>query len=304
MTDAWSDEDLELEREAFDVARSGFDLLRAAALLPRVEGRSPRVELVEEAVASWARDVREEVERRSSWQGPLHALVSVLFVRGRLRGDGDEYDAPRNSFLDDVVERRRGLPISLSLLVVETARRAGLVACGLALPRHFMAGLMLRRPEAARQLEGVMSQSPAVSTEDAAELAGANLFFLDAFHAQVLPPEDVAQRVGLPVEELVEYVTPAPPETILLRMLTNLRTSYLRRQEAAACARVVSRMLLLKPRDAALWLERAHLRHALLEHEGALADAQLGLQLARDPEEREAAARILEKLSRTSGWVH
>jgi regulator of sirC expression with transglutaminase-like and TPR domain len=283
------DDDLALERVAFDTSRPEFDLLRAAALLPRIEGRAPHVEDVVDAVESWAAEVRADASRRTSWQGPLHALVTVLFARVRLRGDEEDYDAPRNSFLDDVVARRRGLPISLSLLVVETARRAGLVACGLALPRHFMAGLMLqRRP----------SRGPLESAE------GSDLFFLDPFHAQVLPPEDVAQRVGLPLDELAEHLSPAPPEVILLRMLTNLRGSYLRRQDATSCLRTVSRLLLLKPRDGALHLERAHLRYGLGDASGALLDAQHGLQLARDPDEKEAAERILDKLSKTVGYVH
>jgi regulator of sirC expression with transglutaminase-like and TPR domain len=290
------DESLELERVAFDSSRPDFDLLSAAALLPRVEGREPHVERVVAEVDGWAEEVRQEAARRTSWQGPLHALVTVLFSRVRLRGDAEEYDAPRNSFLEDVVARRRGLPISLSLLVVETARRAGLLACGLALPRHFMAGVMLQRGGGASG-----GPDPLGSAEGP---DGADLYFLDAFHAQVLPPEDVAQRVGLPLDELAEHLSPAPPEVILLRMLTNLRASYLRRQDAPCCLRVVSRLLLLKPRDGALHLERAHLKSALGDLDGALMDAQAGLKLARDPEEKDAAERILERLSQTAGWVH
>lgn len=291
------DDDIDLERAAFDTTLPTFDLLRAAALLPRVEGRSPRVDDVLAQVEVWADEVRTENARRTSWQGPLHALVTVLFSRGRLRGDEEEYDAPRNSFLDDVVERRRGLPISLSLLVVETARRAGLTACGLALPRHFMAGLML-----VRRLPG---EVPAPGDAPPHDHNGpADLFFLDPFHAQVLPPEDVAARVGIPLDELAEHLAPAPPEVVLLRMLTNLRGSYLRRQDPTACLRVLSRLLLLKPRDGALHLERAHLRALLGDHETALIDAQTGLRLARDPEERDAAERILARLSETTGWVH
>jgi regulator of sirC expression with transglutaminase-like and TPR domain len=171
--------------------------------------------------------------------------------------------------------------------VVETARRAGLTACGLALPRHFMSGLMLHR-------------SPgSAATDD-----GADLFFIDAFNAQVLAAEEVAQKTGLPLEELAEHLTPAQPDAVLCRMLTNLRGSYLARQDPVCCMRVLSRLLLLKPREAALHLERAHLKSAVGDATGALVDAENGLRLARDPDEKEAAERILEKLTRISGWVH
>lgn len=279
------DDGLDRERIAFDHTREGFDLLRAASLLPRVEGREPDVDTVIHTVDGWAASVKDELKSRTSWQGPLHALVDVLFARHRLRGNSEDYDDPKNSFLDDVVGRKRGLPITLSLLVVETARRAGLTACGLSLPKHFMAGLMLKR-------DGVEGAD------------GADLFFIDAFHAQVLPPEDVANRVGLPLDELAEHLTPAPPEVILARMLTNLRGSYLRRQDAHCCLRVLSRLLLLKPREAALHLERAHLRSAAGDAAGALVDAENGLKLAKDPDEKDAAERILEKLTRATGWVH
>jgi regulator of sirC expression with transglutaminase-like and TPR domain len=281
-------DDLDLERAAFDATRDGFDLLRAACLLARIEGRVPDVNAVVSAVDGWAAEVRDEVARRSTRQGPLHGLVTVLFARVRLRGDEEEYDAPRNSFLEDVVVRRRGLPISLCLLVVETARRAGLVACGLALPRHFMAGLVLRRTE------GDHDGAP----------DGADLFFVDAFHGAVLSPEDVAARAGVPVEELAEHLAPAAPDVILARMLTNLRGSYLRRQDSAACARVLSRLLLLRPRDATLHLERAQLRRALGDDRGAVADAENAVMLARDPDEKDIAERVLEGLMRGAGWVH
>lgn len=280
-------DDLDLERTAFDTSRQGFDLLRAACLLPRVEGRVPAIDTVEDTVDAWAEELKHELAHERSWQGPLHSLVSVLFTRHGLRGDDEDYDAPRNSFLEQVVARRCGLPISLSLLVVETARRAGLLACGLALPKHFMAGLMLRRPEA-----------------DPERSDSGDLFFIDAFHGQVLAAKDVAARAGLPLEELAEHLAPAAPELILTRMLTNLRSSYLRRQDVPSCARVLSRLLLLKPREAALHLERAQLRHAQGDEQGALHDAENGRKLARDPEETDIAERILERLMKGAPWVH
>ena len=279
------DDDLSLERAAFDTERAEFDLLRAAALLPRVEGRTPDVEAVVFQVERWAAEVKEDAARRTSRQGPLEAIMNVLFAGAQLRGDNEEYDAPRNSFLEDVIVRRRGLPISLSLLVTETARRAGFVACGLALPRHFMAGLML--------------ESHGAATDD----AGGDLFFIDAFHATVLTLDAVAQRASVSVPELGEHLGPASPEAVLVRMLTNLRASYLRRQEPVPCLRVISRLLLLRPREAALHLERAHLLFGLGDAPTALSAAETGLKLARDPDEREAAEKVFERMTANVGWI-
>ncbi|MEA2219004.1 MAG: hypothetical protein QOJ35_1630 [Solirubrobacteraceae bacterium] len=75
--------------------------------------------------------------------GPLagiDALREVLGVRYGFRGDGESYDHPLNSMLDVVLERRRGLPIALSVVYVGAARRAGIALHGVGLPGHYVVG--------------------------------------------------------------------------------------------------------------------------------------------------------------------
>jgi regulator of sirC expression with transglutaminase-like and TPR domain len=256
-----------VEARAFDDASEDFDLLRAAALLARVEGRDADVAGVVAAVEGWAAQVAERVRHA----GPLVALHDVLFATAGLRGDVGEYDAPRNSFLDDVVRRRRGLPIALSVLVIEVARRAGVRAWGLALPSHFCC---------------------AVFVDDE------RFAVVDAFEGgRLLPPAEIARRVGLPESELPELLQPAPPTLILRRMLTNLRGSYLRRGQHEPLCRVVSRLLLLTGRDPALLLERAELRRLLLDDDGARADAAAARAAApRDDDVARAVAHLLQEL--------
>jgi hypothetical protein len=132
-------DNLEIERRAFDPEREGFSLVRAAALLPRVEGRGVDVAAVDQSIDGYARQDAERVERA----GAVEALFDGLFATAGFRGPEVDYDAPTHSFLDDVLARKRGLPIALSLIVVETATRAGLQAWGLALPGHFLAGVFV-----------------------------------------------------------------------------------------------------------------------------------------------------------------
>jgi regulator of sirC expression with transglutaminase-like and TPR domain len=68
----------------------------------------------------------------------LDGLVDHLFHRLGFTGDDDDYYDPRNSFLDDVMERRRGLPITLSLLTMEVGRRIGVPLWGVGMPGHFL----------------------------------------------------------------------------------------------------------------------------------------------------------------------
>jgi regulator of sirC expression with transglutaminase-like and TPR domain len=259
--------DVAREARAFDDDGEDFDLLRAAALLPRVEGREPDVAGVVAAVEVWAAQVAERVHHA----GPVVALHDVLFATAGLRGDVGEYDAPMNSFLDDVVRRRRGLPIALSVLVVEVARRAGLRAWGLALPSHFCCAVFV----------------------DAERFA-----VVDAFEGgRLLAPAAIARRVGLPESELPELLQPAPPALILRRMLTNLRGSYLRRQQHEPLCRVLSRLLLLTGRDPALLLERAEVRRLLLDDDGARADAAAARTAApNDTDVVRAANHVLKEL--------
>src|SRR4051812_34511713 len=72
--------------------------------------------------------------------GAVAELVEVLAVRHGFTGDRETYDDPSNSMLDLVLERRQGLPILLSVLYVEVARRAGIALAGFGLPGHFVCG--------------------------------------------------------------------------------------------------------------------------------------------------------------------
>lgn len=260
-------DDVEIERRAFDVEDEDFSLWRAACLLPRVDGREPRD--VEGDVARWAEQVRERVRHA----GPVVSMHDVVFATAGFAGDTAEYDHPQNSFIDDVVRRRRGLPIALSLVVMEIAERAGLKAWGLALPGHFLAAVFVDKERFA---------------------------VVDAFSGgKLLPLEEVARRVGLPTSEMGELLQPASPAVILLRMLTNLRGSYLRRKDHEPLCRVLTRMLLLRRRDPQLLLERAEVRRLLLDDDGARADAEAAAAAAPDDDDVvRAADHVVDSIER------
>ncbi len=85
----------------------------------------------------------EVVAVRATLDGPhagIDALREVLAIRHGFTGDVKRYDHPYNSMLDLVLERRRGLPILLSVLYVAVARRAGIRLCGVGLPGHSVVG--------------------------------------------------------------------------------------------------------------------------------------------------------------------
>src|SRR5207245_8604754 len=130
----------------------------------------------------------------------LPGLRTYLFDDLGFRGDTENYYDQRNSFLNEVMRRRRGIPISLSVLAMEVGRRRGVPLVGVGLPGHFLAR----------------------SVEDPSA-------YLDAFSGQLLTGDGVdrlfaAVSGGATVEDA--WLEPVPTVAILRRMLNNLRRIY------------------------------------------------------------------------------
>ncbi len=140
----------------------------------------------------------------------LAAIVRQLFIVEGFRGNEADYEDPRNSYLDEVLDRRLGIPITLSVVLLEVARRLGMPMAGVSMPGHFLV-----------RLPG----DPAV--------------MLDAFRGGVLLSEsDCQQRFhdqhGPDVPWNPSYLDPVGPREMLARMLANLRTVHLQRQNSVA----------------------------------------------------------------------
>ena len=253
-----SKRDLRSEQAAFNTDHDGFDLFRAAALIARVEHPELNIESVSRAVGELAGEVRRRIDAKHdiSWPAPLIALGEILFDEHGFRGDSEAYDDPRNSFLHVVLERRQGLPIALSMITVEVARRAGLEAFGIGFPGHFLVGIAH---------DGASGERDLVVLDP---FAGGRLLTSDHLHQRL------KATLGPTAQLSAEHLAPAAPQGILERMLLNLRRSYLARGDGTHLEAVLSRLLLLRPGHAGFLLERAQARRLLLDFDGALDDAR------------------------------
>jgi regulator of sirC expression with transglutaminase-like and TPR domain len=119
-----------------DLARPGA-LLRAAAAIALHEHPDADLDLVEQRVAGLAQQVLAQAEGRSA-KARLALVHRVLFEEHDFQGDEQTYSNPSNSYFPMILATRRGLPITLSLLYVEVARRVGLEAHGFDAPAHFL----------------------------------------------------------------------------------------------------------------------------------------------------------------------
>jgi regulator of sirC expression with transglutaminase-like and TPR domain len=152
-------------------------------------------------------------------------LSHFLFYKRQFRGNHTDYSDPRNSFLNEVLERGWGIPISLSVLFVAVAELWEMPAFPISLPGHFIVGI-----------------------HDAHD----NLLFLDPFHqGKWLSYEDCQKLVAITTGHRgklrPEWLQPAPPRDILLRMLNNLRIIYLQRNDWEHALRVIECMRYLMP---------------------------------------------------------
>lgn len=136
----------------------------------------------------------------------LHDLARALFVDAGFGGDVGDYHDPRNSFLDEVLRRRIGMPITLSVVLLEVGRRCGVDCVGVGMPGHF--------------------------------LVGGDDGFVDPFHGGTPLDADGARtlferlRPGAPF--LPTYLDPVGPRAVLARILANLITSHTARAPLSA----------------------------------------------------------------------
>ena len=208
-----------------------------------------------------AQEARAQVAQAES---PAEALADFLFYEQEFRGNEEAYSDPRNSYLNEVLERRLGIPISLSVIYVAVARRLHIDAYGLSLPGHFIVGVR----------QGLVE------------------LLLDPFHGgRRLTLEDceqlVRQTTGL--EGLLDptWLRPATPHAILARMLNNLRVVYVHRERWPEAIAVIERMRQVQPNAP------EHLRDLGLLHyqQGHLYPAAQYLEayLEEEPESPEAS---------------
>lgn len=245
-------------------ARPGLDVARYLAELDALAARSrPALE----GVASPG----ERVRRLN------HALFSVE----GFAGNEHEYDDPRNSYLDEVIERRTGLPITLSIVYVEIARRLGLEAAGVGFPGHFLAR---------------------VEADGGAEV------IVDPFFGRILSERDCAGLLrhvaGAEVRFERRLLRPSSHREILARVLANLKHAHVGRRQHEAALACCERILLLVP-DAALELRDRGLLYRQLEcHRAALADLERFLALRPDHETAPAVRDLLPALREQARSVH
>jgi len=187
----------------------------------------------------------------------LEALRTFLHDDLGFKGNVEHYDDPRNSYFDDVLERKLGIPLTLSILTIEVARRARIYAEGVGLPGHFI----VRMIDQGRSL------------------------LVDPFHGgHVVTLEDcrelVVRTTGRASLFKKESLDVAPPRAMLTRLLLNLKRIHLAAGEYNRALSIVERLLLIAPGDAKEIRDRGLLLAHLGQPGAAVADLECYLSMA------------------------
>jgi regulator of sirC expression with transglutaminase-like and TPR domain len=232
------------------------------------------VEDVERKLDALASRVREHTAAEADVPAQLHALRRVLVEEEGFSGGNVVDDSPVNSAIHHVLARKMGLPITLSAIYLEVARRAGRELVGVSFPAHFL----------------VATPGP----EDR--------LVLDPFnHGRLLTGngcEELLARVAPAVRFSPRLFSAASVQTIATRMLSNLKRSYLARGDGERALNVVDLLLLLAPDHPGELRMRAGILSALGAYQAALVDVERCLELSPDaPDQRNLrlAARTLKQ---------
>lgn len=218
------EDDIELDVAALVAAEWEYEGMDVSHYLRELDGFAERVQR------------NQQRERREPF-GELRALNRTMFQELHFRGSDDDYYDPRNSFLHQVIERRTGIPISLSVIYIEVARRAGVRIEGVSFPGHFL--VRYDHDDSAVILDPFRMG-----------------LTLDATDLEVL----LKRASGPDAELTAELLAPASKRQILLRMLTNLAHIYRDRGDVMRSLEVLERMHVLDREDPRIERELSRLR--------------------------------------------
>lgn len=265
-----------------EIADEKIDLLRSALTFARPEYPTLDESFYVGLIDGYAERVRS---RRGESEDPAHTIASinaVLFHQEGFAGNQSEFYDPRNSYLNEVIDRKLGIPISLSVLYMEVAQRVGLPVFGVGLPGHFL----LKHYD----LNG-------------------NQIFIDPYIAgRLLSPSECQTRLDevyggqMPLQP--EFLNSVSRRQILTRMLNNLRSIYISQRNFKKALITVDFILAIHPRSPDDLRQRALLRYNEGKLRPAIDDLEEYLRLAPDASDAEEMKQTVLSIRRSIAMMN
>ena len=255
-----------------------LDLAHAALLI--AAENDPQVDVGAELqrIEGWAAELKSRLD--PSWNNlqKLARLRNFVFEELGFAGDGKDYFSPLNSLLHEVIHRRRGIPLTLGIIMMELGWRIGMPFEGVGFPGHFLV-----------RLAGEPGD-----------------LLLDPFeHGTSVHEEDCRRMLSEITKGTVEFnprlIESVDKRQMIVRLLHNLKSSYVRLGEDAEALGAVERLLILEPKDLTQIRDRGLLLYRLQRYAPALESLRLYLVEAGDVPDREdierTAAAIKQRMS-------
>lgn len=268
-------------REAVDRPEEQIDLGRAALAIAKQEYPDLNIKDCLSQLDELGQAVELRIGDEKNPYRFIAALNTVLFKEHGFRGNHSEYYDPKNSFLNDVISRKKGIPISLSVVYMEVARRVGLALAGVGFPGHFL-----------------------VKYDD-----GEIEIIIDVFNqGEIRSREDLDQMLQQLYRGQVSYqpgfVARLSKRDILRRMLNNLKWIYLERGEPLKTLSVLDRLLILDPGAASEIRDRGLLYVTLECYGQALEDLESYLRIAPEADDAAMIKAQIESVRQRSVQIH
>ena len=264
------------EDALFDLAHlenDQIDLAKGALLIAKDAYTHLDIEVYLQRLNQMAEELQSQIGGEADTSEQIHHLNRYLFEAQGFAGSSQEnyYDA-RNSYLNDVLERKIGIPITLSIVYMEIGKRVGLPLVGVGFPGHFIVKH--------RNLEAV----------------------IDPFEGgQILSDEDLTERLTQifrePVSMHPRFLQAVTNKEILARMLRNLRQIHFREEAYEKAVRTAEQITWLAPESAQDHRDLGYLYYQVEAYGKSLASFNTYLRLSDDPPDREEISRNIRVLT-------
>ena len=265
--------------------RPGPDLAAPAFLIARIEyprlDPDPYLDRLDRMGEQAAARVGQDPGAEAPLAARIDAVNKYLFGELGFTGNREHFDDPRNSCLNEVMDRKTGIPITMALVYIEIARRAGIRAEGVNFPGHFLV----------RCLQDLHTDDPTDG------------LIVDPFHSGAILNEQECRRLLQPHMSDAAFepslLARATRRQILVRMLLNLKKLYVKMHSFPQARQTTDALLALQPSSLADLRDRGLLAYHLGDFAHALKDLEEYLKLARLSEQDEDQKKETEQV-----WEH
>ncbi len=264
-----------------------LDVVRGAVLIAAEDDDSVDVDATLDTLARMGEEARERMGNVTRADQTMLVLADYLHRHIGLIGNESSYYDPKNSFIHEVLARKKGIPISLAVVYMAVGRAAGLHIVGVGFPAHFLLGVYAGGIDRSRLPD----------------------WFVDPFEPTRLMGIDECRKLfaslgGNDAAFRVEYLATATHRQILTRMLTNLKMVYARTGEPEKSIAAIDRILLLDPNASSEYRDRGALHMQLDLYSLALDDFTRYLADEPAPEERATIEQAITELKSRIAMLH